>query len=100
MKVTQNADGQNVYRLHSIVDIALMPDHMVDQALEALPLLIHYTQLLLVAAEAEGNRAEIEASLPPYIDFVDDGKIAVYHRAGDRDIAAIELKREDTNSPP
>lgn len=96
MQITQNDQGQDVYRLDSIVDIALMPDHMVDQALEALPLLIHYTRMLLAVAESDGTRAQIEASLPPFLEFVDDGKIAVSHRVGDRNIASIELKREDT----
>jgi hypothetical protein len=94
MKITQNEAGQDVYRLESIIDIALMPDHMTDQAIEALPLMIYYTKMILAAAESEGTRSQIEASLPSYLEFVDDGKLAVYHQVGDRNIASIELKEE------
>ena len=38
MQTTQNEAGQDVYRLESIIDIALMPDHLTDQAIEALSL--------------------------------------------------------------
>lgn len=78
MRVTQNDQGQTVYELESIVDIAMLPDHLVEHALEVLPTLILTTKLALSAAKSEGNLAKMIEALPRSIDLVDDGK----HRVG------------------
>jgi hypothetical protein len=91
MKVTQNEKGQDVYELSHITDIALLPEHMVDHALEALPLLIRSIRLILISAKAEGKYEKVVSTMPKSIRLVDDNEIAVRLTNGGDPLMSVRI---------
>lgn len=82
MKILRSDDGFDVYRLESILDIAILPEEVWERnggwmMLEAA---IHTLRLHLLAVQLHrGDEAtkELLDALQPYLDIKDDGETYV-----------------------
>lgn len=89
-----NDKGETVYRLRKVTDFIHLPEHLVEEALRQLPVLIHSARLLL--ATAGDDYEDLCLNMRDYIDFVDDKELAVTFKiesSGDQ-LAKITMREE------
>lgn len=94
MKVSKNDKGQDVYELSKITDIALLPDHMAEHALEVLPLFVYSLRLQISGAIANGTYEEWMAICPDSVEIVDDGEMRASFSSGDRSIFDVRMVKD------
>lgn len=92
MRISKNNKDQDVYHLDSIVDLALLPDHMIEDAIKELPMAIYSLKLILVMAESEGKLEEAIAGLSKTIEFVDDGDFAMRMTSDGVEFFSMEME--------
>lgn len=94
-----NDKGQTVYRLRKITDLALLPEHLLDEVIAQLPIFLYALRLLIAASADEGGTSgeALMAELHDYVDFADDGEHAIKLRVdGIEDpLFAVKLNKKE-----
>lgn len=80
MQAYKNEQGQDVYRIEKITDLALLPDGVFERnnVFEQLEFFIANLRLIVAALKSEGLDANkiqsvFEDCVVPFVDLVDDG---------------------------
>jgi hypothetical protein len=81
MHTTTNAQGQKVYRLAKISDLAGLPEEELEKALEMLPVWVHGLRLAGFAAGMPEE--QIPDMVEDVIEWIADGKQSASYRCRD-----------------
>ena len=97
-----NSHGHTVYRIRSINDLALIPEHCLDNALQSLDLYVRGLRAIVASLEAtykeQGLRFDKEEALSTYfesyVDYIDDCRVEATYGESDDDVLMKITKRE------
>jgi hypothetical protein len=76
MHTFTNDQGQTVYRIERITDLALLPGDVLDRndVFKQMEFFVLNLRLLLASAESEDHKTQLVEAIPSYVEFVDDGE--------------------------